>query len=527
MNAPPKAARGHTPEPGPSIGLAAILLLTLAAYAPTLLSSFHFDDFALLSDPAIASPNGWWRVFRLQQTRPLTYLTFWLNYQLGGTQPLGYHVFNLIVHIAAALAVWAVARRILLLQAALVATAVFALHPIQSEAVAYVFARATLLTTLFCLLCWRDWLDGRLWRAAAWFVAALLAKEECAAFPFFLLSVEWVRERWRKQCWPPWTAMCCAAIAAGTRLLYVAGHIKGSGIARAAGITPWVYLLSQPKSICRYLLLFICPIRQNFDHDVKAFAGFDWPLAASLAAILALVGLAFWRRRQEGLWILGALVLLAPSSSFIPAADLMFEHRMYLPLVSLSLAAGAVVAVMARRPGSVGTLVPLAVGMALTGATWARGRVWSSEESLWADAAAKSPGKVRPKLELARALARTNPERAVSLLEEGKRLDPANPEPYTQMGSLLLDQRDPLGALAEFDEALRREQASADAHSNRGTALFLLGRLEEGEAEFLQALALDPCHPNARHNLVLLYSTLKDESRRRAIEAPPSKCGPQ
>ena len=63
-----------------------LLLLVLLAFGSTLSSSFHFDDYSLFSDPIVTSPSGWWEVFRLERTRPLTYLTFWLNYQLGGTE---------------------------------------------------------------------------------------------------------------------------------------------------------------------------------------------------------------------------------------------------------------------------------------------------------------------------------------------------------------------------------------------------------------------------------------------------------
>jgi Flp pilus assembly protein TadD len=129
--------------------------------------------------------------------------------------------------------------------------------------------------------------------------------------------------------------------------------------------------------------------------------------------------------------------------------------------------------------------------------------VWRSEESLWADAASKSPGKFRPKIQLARTLYQKDPERAETLLLEARKIEPRNPESYTQMGVLMLEQRNPYGALGEFEEALRLE-SNADTLSNRGIALFLLGRLGEAEAEFRRALGLNPCHPNARHNLRLL-----------------------
>ncbi|MBI3664729.1 MAG: tetratricopeptide repeat protein [Acidobacteria bacterium] len=502
---------------GSSWGLGAILLLALAAYSQTLASSFHLDDYAIFADPYLTAPGGWWRVFRLEQTRPLTYLTFWLNYCLGEAQPWGYHAVNLVLHLAATAALFSVLPRIVGPRAALIGAALFALHPLQTEAVAYVFARATLLATLLCLVAWRSWLDGRVWPAAGWFALAVLAKEECVAFPVFLLGTEWIEGRWRRASWPPWLCMLGVSAAASGRLLYVAARTKGAGVGPALeGITPWTYLLTQARVIWRYLLLVVWPAGQSIDHDVKVFSHWDWLTVAGFLGLAVLVAASLRWVRAGGIWILGTLVLLAPSSSIVPAADLMFEHRMYLPMISLAVVAGLALA-RVRPP------VLMATALAPTVASGWRARVWRSEESLWSDAAAKSPGSVRSRLQLARAVAATEPERARSLLLKARRLDPRNPETFTQMGTLLLDERDASGALAEFEEALRLQPASVDAHSNRGTALYLLARWEEAEAEFLRALELDPCHFNARHNLALLYSTAGAKTRRRTPPAP-SNC---
>ena len=75
-------------------------------------SGFHFDDYAIFQNAAIRAPNGWLTVWNLRQTRPLTYLTFWLNYRLGGESAVGYHVVNLALHAAAVLVLYEVLRRI-------------------------------------------------------------------------------------------------------------------------------------------------------------------------------------------------------------------------------------------------------------------------------------------------------------------------------------------------------------------------------------------------------------------------------
>lgn len=501
--------------------LAGILVLTLAAYASTLFSSFHFDDFAIFSDPVLTSSDGWWRVFRFDQTRPLTYFTFWLNYRVGGTDPWGYHALNLATHLGCVMVAWFVFRRLAEPVIALAATTVFALHPLQSQAVAYVFERATLVATFFCLLAWGDWLAGKRWRAVAWFALALLAKEEAVAFPVFVLAVDWALGRLKRAAWTPLAFWFGLSLAAGGRLLFVAAHTKGAGVGRAGSASAWEYLLTQPKVICQYFSKFVLPIGQNLDHDVQPFSGWDATSLAFMMTLLTLIILAVWQRSRWGIWVIGALILLAPSSSIIPLEDLMFEHRMYLPLISLSLAAASALAGLPARwrPAFLAVLA-----VVLSGVTWARARVWSTEETLWTDAVARSPGKLRPKLQLARSIAATDPERARRLLAAAQQLDPRNPEPFAQMGSLLLDQNNPGAALEQFDQALQRAPGSADAHSNRGTALYLLGHLPEAEAEFSRAVDLDPCHYNARHNLSLLYRARGDEVALRRVAEIPSNC---
>ena len=89
-----------------------VIAAALAAFGLTVAGSFHFDDYSLLSDPAITSPGGWLEVWRPVQTRPLTWFTFWLNYQAGGANPAGYHAVNLALHAACAALLLRVLRRL-------------------------------------------------------------------------------------------------------------------------------------------------------------------------------------------------------------------------------------------------------------------------------------------------------------------------------------------------------------------------------------------------------------------------------
>src|SRR5437773_9366315 len=114
-----------------------LLLLgaALAAFGASLGSGFHFDDYAIFADPVLGSPMGWLQVWALRRTRPLAYLTYWLNRQIGGGDLLGYHLFNLALHLGAVLLAWKCLRRLLGERAGFLAALIFAVHPMQAEAV--------------------------------------------------------------------------------------------------------------------------------------------------------------------------------------------------------------------------------------------------------------------------------------------------------------------------------------------------------------------------------------------------------
>src|SRR5664279_3854977 len=146
---------------------ARLLLLAgaLVAFGASLGSGFHFDDYAIFSDPALTALGGWLDIWSWRQTRPLTYLTFWLNYQVGGGDALVYHLLNLALHLGAAILAWECLRRLLPERAALIAAALFAVHPIQAEAVNYVWGRSIVLATLLTLASLFAWTKGRRWVA--------------------------------------------------------------------------------------------------------------------------------------------------------------------------------------------------------------------------------------------------------------------------------------------------------------------------------------------------------------------------
>src|SRR4051794_4914635 len=122
-----------------------LLGAALLAFGASLGSGFHFDDYAIFTDPALTSASGWLSIFSLRQTRPLSFLTLWLNYAIGGGDPTLYHAVNLALHLGAVALAFTCLRRLMPERAAIAATAIFALHPMQAEAVDYIWARSIVL----------------------------------------------------------------------------------------------------------------------------------------------------------------------------------------------------------------------------------------------------------------------------------------------------------------------------------------------------------------------------------------------
>lgn len=464
-------------------------MLAALAFCGCLAGSFHFDDYSLFANPVVTAASGWWRVWGPVQTRPLTYFTFWLNYQAGGQSPFGYHLLNLALHLIAVYFMTDVLARLLPARVALIAAAIFALHPIQAEAICYVFARGSLLASLFCILALREWLGGRWWLAVAWFIPALLSKEECVAFPLFLVLLELSRRRPIKTRGAPLAAMLGLSLVFGLRVLWATSIVPGAGAGFGTATTPLSYFLSQGYAILRYFRLLAIPWGFTVDADIPQLSML-WSLAAwSVVLTLCVVASRRFRDLQWGFWFLAGMILLLPSSSLLPASDLATDRRLYLPLLGFASAAALL---LPSRSRWLWCAVPLALLSTFQTLTW------RSEEALWTHAVRWAPGKVRPKIQLARAV---SPERGLALLSEAKSIAPDDPDIASEEGLLYLAQGRPALALAPFGRALALKPNDAAAISNRGVALFQLGQNEAARSDFERALLLDPCFETARRNL--------------------------
>ena len=411
---------------------------------------------------------------------------------------MGYHAVNLALHLAAAVLAYVALQPLMPEWPAFLAAAIFAAHPFQAEPVNYIFARSTLLESVCCLAALVAWTRGRHWWAVAWFSGALLSKEECVSFPLFLALLELSTIK-RVRHWKPIAAMLMIAVIAGSRVLLVAQSTPGSAAGAQSGITPAAYALTQGTVIWRYLRMLVLPWGFTVDPELSV-ASLPTGLLAwiLLVAVIAFAAARFTDLRP-GFWFIAGFVLLLPSSSIFPAADLAADRRMYLPMIGFA-ACAALLLQRLRR-------FALAVPLVLVLFSAARTQTWRTEESLWTDAVASAPDKVRPKVQLARAV---EPVRALELLRQARVLAPNDPTIASEEGRIYLESGRLELALTAFGRALALTPGGADALNNRGAVLLAMGQQDAARQDFERALEANPCQFNARLNLLRMGAVLPD-----------------
>lgn len=484
--------------------LASRLLLPLAVAFLCWLAlpgTFAFDDHSLFADPAVVPLDAWRQWFRLEQSRPLTYITFWLDYHLWGHAAAGFRLTNLLIHLASTAALYLATRKLFQPATAQIAAALFALHPLAHEPLLYVFARSSSLAALFCLIALWQWVEEKPLRATLAFAAALLAKEECVTFPLALLMIDFARER--KPRWPYIGAMLALSAAAGARVLYATKAIAGSGSGFGQQTSPWKYFVSQGHAIPGYLWRLFVPVQMSID-PARPTPDLEHAVFAWTVIGLSLTAASwFWAKyKQPGFWLIPAWLLLLPSSSILPAADAVAFRRMYLPMAFLAVAFALA---LKTQPKIAYALIAVWTLFAA-----ARQPTWQSELALWREASDLAPKQLRPHIQLSRLTPR---DEALRHLDTAKELAPGDPEVASERGRVWLESGNAAQALAEFGRALALAPRQARHLQNRGAALLALGQTDAARADFEQALRRDPCLKPARENLLRL-----------GIQPPPDTC---
>jgi tetratricopeptide (TPR) repeat protein len=491
--------------------VSSLLLLGTLIYSNTLYSSFHFDDIAsIVENSSIRNILNLHAIWNFCPARFITYLSVALNYRVSQLHVFSYHLFNLIIHLSSAILVWwfilltfstpAMKGQKIVAHAKLIAFfagLVFITHPIQTQGVTYIIQRAASLATLFYLAAMSLYVKSRLWQqqrqnpsASRLFyygsllsaVVAMFTKETTITLPFMVLLYETcflkTEEKLNRKYLAPFFATLL--IIPLTMLITKSVNIMGIRVVSPSAptdISPWQYLFTQFRVMVTYLRLLFIPINQNLDYDYHIAKSFlELPVLSSFILLLSILTIAIRMRFKYRLISFGIFwffLTLVVESSIIPIRDVIFEHRLYLPMVGFSFfAVSAVYYIFENKTLKSMVIVLLIVTSCYAISSYRRNLVWGNDLTLWNDAVYKSPRKARP---------------------------------YNNRGVAYNDRGNFLQAIADYTKAIAISPEYAEAYYNRGNAYGKQGNVSQAIADYTRAIAISPEYATVYNNRGLAY----------------------
>jgi hypothetical protein len=414
--------------------LAALFVVgcTLAAFLNSLDGEFLMDDhLEIIDNPMMDSLWPPWRVMFIGYSlpsRPLPYLTFAIDHSLWGKRPFGYHLTNLAIHVSAALALFFLTRTTLSsprlrdtfghhaeILAATIAS-LWAVHPLNTQAVTYIYQRMESLAAMLCLISLAafanavksQWSVRWLAISVAASAAAMLTKETAVVLPLLIASYDWLfssdqppsagRRRWY------YAALCSTWLILGVQMVVQAGLYHHTGV---YGVSPLDYFLTQPSVILYYLRLAFWPTGLCFDLNWTVLENWSDILPSLLCMTAFGLAVAYGLVRWKAWAWPGAafLLALAPSSSFLPLGQIAVEYRMYLALAAVAamVVLGSYAAIRRWTPSGASrtTILRGAAGLAfamigvLIVLTQARNHLYATPGGIWLDVIEHGTGGTR------------------------------------------------------------------------------------------------------------------------------------
>ncbi len=538
------------------LALIAIVLLTFMAYSSAIRGGFIWDDDDYVTqNPLLTGPHGLWRIWSTTESPqyyPLVFTTFWMERRLWGLNPMGYHAVNVSLHAINAILVWWLLRR-LEVPGAWMIGAIFAVHPVHVESVAWISERKNVLSGLFYLLALGCYLRFQTERRWAWyagalglFILALLSKTVTATLPLALLLVRWLRGwriGWREVLELVPFLMIGAAMGLLTKWYEL--HVVG-----AQGLD-WNLslgerLLVAGRALAFYVMKLVWPTDLIFNYprwqlDIQDLTQWSWVLGVGMACLV------FWWKRQ--VWSRGPLVGMAffsvslvPALGFVNVFPMRYsfvaDHFQYLAsLGMIALIVGSVVWGFDRwiKPDTSGNgrmldwmkpILGFLVLVILVSLTWKQGQIYHDLETLWQDTLSKNPNSWLAHTGLGDVLARQgSPDQALEHFRLSLQINPKDEYAHYNLGVIMASQGRQTEAIEHYQHALQIRPIYPDALTNLGAIMADQGRLEEAIQLYQSALRYKPSDPDTHNNLgvVLLNSNRLGEAIEHFQEALKSQ----
>jgi tetratricopeptide (TPR) repeat protein len=516
-----------------TLAAVAVVIVTLVAFLPALNAGFVSwdDERNFVTNPhfrglGLEQLRWMWSTTLLGHYVPLSWMTLGADFLLWGMSPRGYHLTNLLFHVANAVLVFALSRRVLAAAGhdrygdygAAFAALIFAVHPLRVESVAWVTERRDVVSLFFYLLAVLAYLRAtggeRLRRgpyagALALFVCALLSKGTSVSVPAVLLILNFYPLRrlgpgawWSESAKRAYREVAPFAVPAlgFVALSIVALHPPEQlPLASKLAVSAWSLAFYIAKTLLPTHLSALYAMPTTVDPFASGFL-----LSYLACAVFAVVVLLTIRSRPGIAAALIAFVAITlPMLGIVQnGPQIAADRYTYHAGPALAMLAGAAWILLARRWSfSATAAVGAVVVILLAGLTWRQTGFWKDSEHLWARVLAIEPDSPLGNSAWANLLFRQDRvDEAISYSERAVRAAPQFAEGHNDLGVGLARKGDVAGAIERYRTSLALKPGFDEAENNWGVVLAGLGQLDSAVAHYRRALASNPDNPDAEVN---------------------------
>jgi tetratricopeptide (TPR) repeat protein len=544
-----------------------IILVTILCFANSLSGEFICDDHVLIEEnPDIkaisnifhlllgtywgeGNPNGLYR--------PLTHISFALNFFVNGLNTYGYHLVNILVHTINALLIYWISERYTKIKSlSLLCALLFSAHPVHSEAVAAIYGRPELMATMFLLIAWCFFIKSS--QNNFWYVLSLisyflslLCKESGIVFVGILLLVHICQETsWTTRLKPSPKLLGYILTTIPYLILRVAvtkvlGIPKGGQILGNEPFLTRVFTMSY--GYFKYFVLLIWPAKLYTDYDfsvIPKITNLSLPVFAYLLIIFGIIAIAFWQLKHNPIISFAILFFFVTTSIisniFLPTGILIAERTIYLSTLSISLLLAAICYRLYQQGWqTLAVTFSIVILLATSARTFYRNNDFQNDFALFSSIAKLSPNHSKAYTAIGteyekvgdiekaevfyqkalivsydKALAHVNlsrikrkqgkEEESLALLKKALQINPDNADANDLWGARLLSQGDLCQAKIYLTKAINVDRNLAEAHNNLGVLYARMNLYDKAREHFQLAVQFKPENKNYAQNLALL-----------------------